>query len=131
MLTIGGDKAALYTDTLVADIVGKECHFTDPAWLLRVGVYLELLTCMGIIEAVRADVGDLLESDERDAFETSDAFSEIRRHVDARRLAGSVGPAPHQLCGIGQPSPGASNWAFLVPSVQFTYCWPSAGREPT
>ena len=44
MLTIGGDKAALYTDALVADIVGKEYHLTDPAWLLRVGVYLELLT---------------------------------------------------------------------------------------
>lgn len=46
VLKIGGDKAALYTAALVADIVGKEHHFTDPAWLLRVGVYLELLTSL-------------------------------------------------------------------------------------
>ena len=62
VLTIGGDKAALYTAALVADIVGKEYHLTDPAWLLRVGVYLELLTCIGIFEAVRDDVGDLLDA---------------------------------------------------------------------
>ena len=82
VLLIGGDKAALYMDALVADIVGKEYHLTDPRWLLRVGVYLELLTCLGIIEAVRSDVGDLLEPDERHAFETSDVFSEVRQRVD-------------------------------------------------
>ena len=82
VLLIGGDKAALYTDALVADIVGKECHLTDPRWLLRVGVYLELLTCLGIVEAVRSDVGDLLESAERDAFETSDVLTEVRRRVN-------------------------------------------------
>jgi Cyclic nucleotide-binding domain len=81
VLRIGGDKAALYTAALVADIVGKEDHLTDPAWLLRVGVYLELLTCIGIFEAVRDDVGDLLEPDEREAFETSDAFAEIRARI--------------------------------------------------
>jgi CRP-like cAMP-binding protein len=82
VLTIGADKSALYTDAIVADIVGKEYHLTDPAWLLRVGVYLELLTVIGIIEAVRADVGDLLEPDERAAFETGDSFAEIRRRVN-------------------------------------------------
>jgi Cyclic nucleotide-binding domain len=81
VLRIGGDKAALYTAALVADIVGKEGHLTDPAWLLRVGVYLELLTCIGIFEAVRDDVGDLLEPDEREAFETSEAFAEIRARI--------------------------------------------------
>ncbi len=85
VLTIGGDKAALYTTALVADIVGKEYHLTDPAWLLRVGVYLELLTCIGIFEAVRPDVGDLLRADEREAFETGDAFVEIRRRIDPGR----------------------------------------------
>ena len=69
VLKIGGGKAALYTAALVADIVGKEHHLTVPAWLLRVGVYLELLTCLGIFEAVRDDVGDLLAPDERDAFD--------------------------------------------------------------
>ena len=72
VLTIGADKAALYTAALVADIVGKERHLTDPAWLLRVGVHLELLTCLGIIEAVRDDIGDLLDADERAAYETSE-----------------------------------------------------------
>ncbi len=121
VLTIGGDKAALYTDALVADIVGKECHFTDPAWLLRVGVYLELLTCIGIIEAVRADVGDLLESDERDAFETSDAFSEIRRRVnpdgwrevwDRRRIS---------FAGLGSPRLGPVSALNLLRKKDATF----------
>jgi CRP-like cAMP-binding protein len=81
VLTIGGDKAALYTAALVADIVGKEHHLTDPAWLLRVGVHLELLTCLGIIEAVRDDVGDLLDPEERAAFENSDVFAEARARI--------------------------------------------------
>jgi CRP-like cAMP-binding protein len=88
VLTIGGDKAALYRDALVADIVGKEYHLTDPAWLLRVGVYLELLTGIGIIEAIRPDVGDLLDSDERDAFETSNVFVEIRRRLNPEAWRG-------------------------------------------
>jgi hypothetical protein len=82
VLTIGGDKAALYIEALVADIVGKEYHLTDPAWLLRVGVYLELLTGIGIIEAVRSEVGDLLRPEERAALQRSDAFREIRRHIN-------------------------------------------------
>ena len=84
VLRIGGDKAALYTAALVADIVHKEHHLTDPSWLLRVGVYLELLTCVGIFEAVRDDVGDLLEPDERGAFEQSDGFAEIRERINPR-----------------------------------------------
>ena len=81
VLSIGAEKAALYTAALVADIVGKERHLTDPAWLLRVGVHLELLTSLGIIEAVRDDVGDLLDADERDAYENGDAFAELRARV--------------------------------------------------
>jgi hypothetical protein len=81
VLTIGYDKAALYTAALVADIVGKEHHLSDPAWLLRVGVHLELLTCLGIIEAVRDDIGDLLDADERAAYETSEIFAEARARV--------------------------------------------------
>lgn len=82
VLRIGADKASLYKTAVVADIVGKEHHLTDASWLLRVGVYLELLTGLGIVEAVRDDVGDLLEADERAAFEESEALSEIRRLVD-------------------------------------------------
>ncbi|HVE18308.1 MAG TPA: hypothetical protein VNB52_04450, partial [Ilumatobacteraceae bacterium] len=83
VLKIGSDKASLYTAALVADIVDKEYHLTDPAWLLRVGVYLELLTCIGIFEAVRDDVGDLLDPGERAAFEESDVFAEIRQRIDS------------------------------------------------
>jgi hypothetical protein len=82
VLRIGGEKAALYTQALVADIVGKEDHLTDPAWLLRVGVYLELLTCIGIFEAVKDDAGDLLDADERAAFEAGPHFAEIRDRID-------------------------------------------------
>ena len=82
VLTIGGGKAALYTAALVADIVDKQHHLTDPTWLLRVGVYLELLTCLGIVEAVRDDVGDLLAPHERDAFEHGLALAPIRERID-------------------------------------------------
>lgn len=82
VLRIGGDKAALYTAALVADIVDKTYHLTDPAWLLRVGVYLELLTGIGIADAVRDDMGDLLTGEERHAVEHSEAFAEIRRLTD-------------------------------------------------
>jgi len=82
VLTIGGDKAALYTSALVGDIVAKERHLSDPAWLLRVGVYLELLTCLGIFEAVRDDIGDVLSAEEREAVEHGDAFAEIRPRVN-------------------------------------------------
>jgi CRP-like cAMP-binding protein len=85
VLQIGGDKAALYTRALIGDLVDKECHLTDPAWLLRVGLYLEWLTCLGIVEAVREDVGDLLTPRERAAFDRSDAFKEIRDRIDPDR----------------------------------------------
>jgi hypothetical protein len=83
VLVIGVDKAALYTTALVADIVGKEHYLTDPAWLLRVGVHLELLTSLGIIEAVREDIGDLLDAGERAAYENSDALAGVRVRVRA------------------------------------------------
>ena len=81
VLLIGTDKAALYIRALVADIVDKQCHLTEPAWLLRVGIYLELLTCLGIVEAVRDELGDLLEPEERAAFE-SEAYAPIRERID-------------------------------------------------
>ena len=81
VLLIGTDKAALYIRALVADIVDKRRHLTEPAWLLRVGIYLELLTCLGIVEAVREELGDLLDPEERAAFE-SDAYAPIRERID-------------------------------------------------
>lgn len=82
VLLIGSAKVAGYARTLEADIVGKEDHLTDPVWLLRVGVYLELLTCIGIIEAVKDEVGDLLEPAERAALERGTALAQIRDRVD-------------------------------------------------
>lgn len=82
VLVIGMEKAALYTKALVADIVDKADHLSDPSWLLRVGVYLELLTCLGIFEAVRDDLGDLLSPEEREQFEHGDALAPIRSSIN-------------------------------------------------
>ena len=82
VMLIGSHKAELYTRALIGDIVHKQQNLSDPGWLVRVGLYLELLTCIGVIEAVRDEVGDLLTPRERDAFEHADAFREIRRRVN-------------------------------------------------
>jgi CRP-like cAMP-binding protein len=82
VLTIGSDKADLYTRALVGDIVHGKRNLTDPRWLLRVGLYLEFLTCLGIFEAVRDDVGDLLTPAERQAWETSAVFAPLRAAVN-------------------------------------------------
>ena len=81
VLLIGTDKAALYLRALVADVVDKQRHLAEPAWLLRVGIYLELLTCLGIVEALRDDLGDLLDPEERAAFE-GERFAPIRERID-------------------------------------------------
>ena len=85
VLAIGGEKADLYGRALVGDIVDKRRNLTDPGWLLRVGLYLELLTCLGVVEAVRDDAGDLLDPAEREAFERSDLFATIRERIDPDR----------------------------------------------
>jgi CRP-like cAMP-binding protein len=82
VLLIGGDKAALYERALVGDIVRKRHNLSDPSWLLRVGLYLEFLTCLGVVEAVKDEVGDLLTPDERAAFDHSPLFSQIRRRIN-------------------------------------------------
>jgi CRP-like cAMP-binding protein len=82
VLLIGTDKASLYTRALVADIVHNQRYLAEPGWLLRVAVYLELLTCLGIADVVRADVGDVLTPQERSAFE-SERFAPVRSRVDA------------------------------------------------
>ena len=82
VLWIGQEKLALYNRALISDIVDKEHHLTQPAWLLRVGIYLELLTCLGIIEAVREEVGDLLDPRERDVFDNAPHYAAIRERID-------------------------------------------------
>ena len=85
VLEIGADKAALYTRALIADIVHKRRNLTDPCWLLQVGLYLEFLTFLGVAEAVRNDVGDLLTPSERTAFAGSPRFAEIRDRINPER----------------------------------------------
>jgi CRP-like cAMP-binding protein len=82
VLQIGSDKAKLYLEALIEDIVLKKSHLTDPLWLLKVGLYLEFLTFMGIVEAVREEVGDLLSPAERRAYDQSPSFTQIRERVD-------------------------------------------------
>jgi hypothetical protein len=82
VLEIGADKAALYTRALVQDIAGAGAHLSDPGWLMRVGLFLEFLTFLGICEAVKDDAGDLLEPAERAAFADDDAFAAIRAAID-------------------------------------------------
>jgi hypothetical protein len=84
VLLIGSDKAALYTEALVEDIVHKQRHLTDPRWLMRVGLYLEFLTCLGIFEAVKDDIGDVLTPTERAMYEHSPVFAEIRRRLNPK-----------------------------------------------
>jgi CRP-like cAMP-binding protein len=82
VLLMGSDKVDLYERALIEDIVHKKRHLTDPRWLMRIGLYLEFLTCLGIFEAVKEDVGDLLTPAERAAFESNPFFAEIRRRLN-------------------------------------------------
>jgi CRP-like cAMP-binding protein len=80
VLVIGSEKAALYTRALIQDITGSGQHLSDPGWLMRVGLYLEFLTFLGICEAVD---DELLAPEERSAYE-SDGFADLRSRVDGR-----------------------------------------------
>ncbi len=94
VLTFGADKADLYTRALVGDIVHGNRNLTDPRWLLRVGLYLEVLACLDIFEAVRDDVGDLLTPVERRAWETSAGGEEDAAEWSGPREAGARSRAP-------------------------------------
>lgn len=81
VLCIGVAKANLYLRAIRGDVARERRMLTDPAWLLRVGLYLELLTCLGIAAAVRSTL-DLLTPEERTLFERAPAFAELRRRID-------------------------------------------------
>src|SRR3954451_24360808 len=74
VLLIGSHKAELYTRALVGDIVHKRHNLADPGGQVPVGLSLELLTGLGIAEAVRPDVGDILTPTERAA---ADGWSDL------------------------------------------------------
>jgi len=82
VLLMGSDKVGLYKHALIEDIVYKKRHLTDPRWLMRVGLYLEFLTCLGLFEAVKEEFGDLLTPAERAAFESHPFFAEIRKRLN-------------------------------------------------
>lgn len=82
VLAIGTDKAMLYLRAIHEDLQQNRRNLPDPGWLLRVGLYLEFLTCLGIFEAVKNEVPDLLSPAERRVFETSPAFAEIRKRIN-------------------------------------------------
>jgi hypothetical protein len=82
VLVIGMRKADLYMRAIHEDLELSRKNLPDPSWLVRVGLYLELLTCLGLFEAVRADYPDLLRDDERAAFETSPRFEKVRARLD-------------------------------------------------
>jgi hypothetical protein len=82
VLAIGLAKARLYMRAVLEDVSLQRRNLADPGWLMRVGLYLEFLTCLGIMEAVRDEYPDLLTPAERRCFEESPAFAEIQRQID-------------------------------------------------
>ncbi|MCB0601176.1 MAG: cyclic nucleotide-binding domain-containing protein [Saprospiraceae bacterium] len=84
VLCIGTEKANLYMKAIFGDMVEEKRMLTDPGWLLRVGLYLELLTCLGIIEVAKQEGLDLLSSRERKIFGQLPSFEAIRNRIDVK-----------------------------------------------
>lgn len=82
VLTIGLDKARLYLEAIESDLARHTTHLPDPRWLVRVGLFLELLTALGIIEAVRPELPDLLSAEERRMLETAPGLAPVRARLD-------------------------------------------------
>lgn len=81
VLEIGTEKAGLYLAALRQDVAAQRRHLPDARWLLRVGLYLEFLTCIGLCEAVREEHPDLLSATERQQLFTSAALAPVRRRL--------------------------------------------------
>ena len=81
VLCIGLQKARLYMASIASDLVDQKRALTDPGWLLRIGLNLELLTCLGVAEAVRGSI-DILTPTERELFEHAAEHAEIRARID-------------------------------------------------
>jgi CRP-like cAMP-binding protein len=128
VLLIGTDKAALYTRALVGDVVDKQRHLAEPAWLLRVGIYLELLTCLGIVEAVRDELGDLLDPEEREAFE-GERFAPIRARIDPDAWRGVWSLREIAFPRRGMPSAGPVSYLNLLHKRKATLTFLHAHHE--
>jgi CRP-like cAMP-binding protein len=81
VLCIGLQKSRLYMASIASDLVEQKRALTDPGWLLRIGLYLEFLTCLGVAEAVRESI-DILTPQERHQFENAPRHREIRARID-------------------------------------------------
>jgi CRP-like cAMP-binding protein len=81
VLCIGMQKSRLYMESIAADLVEQKRALTDPGWLLRVGLYLEFLTCLGVAEAVRDSI-EILTPMERLQFENAPKHAEVRARID-------------------------------------------------
>ncbi len=82
VLAIGLEKIDLYAVAMRSDLEGNTRLLSDPAWLARVGRYLELLTGLGIAGAVRAEGFELLSPEERGLVEASTELSAVRAAID-------------------------------------------------
>ena len=102
VLLIGAYKAELYTRALVGDIVHKRHNLADPGWLVRVGLYLELLTALGIVEAVR----DAAICSTPGSARRSRRLVDELRAAQRRGLARRVGAARHRLPRPAAARPG-------------------------
>ena len=82
VLVIGSEKARLYTKEIRSALELQRRSPVDPGWLLRVGLYLELLTCLGIAEVVRDSDPDLLTPEERELIEHASEYEPIRSRLN-------------------------------------------------
>jgi CRP-like cAMP-binding protein len=82
VLMIGREKARLYVGEIRVALELQHRSPVDARWLLHVGLYLELLTCLGIAEAVSETHPDLLTSAEREAIARAPGFEPIRSRLN-------------------------------------------------
>ena len=85
VLCIGMQKSRLYMASIASDLVEQKRALTDPGWLLRIGLYLEFLTCLGVAEAVRDSI-DILTPTERSQFENAPKHTRDPGSYRHRRL---------------------------------------------
>lgn len=106
VLAIGKTKADLYMRAIFQDLDDQTAHLPDPRWLLRVGLYLEWLTFLGIVDALGDRGRALLTDDEREQLAAAsvapirarvrpDAWREVCAHREvAPPRPGPLGAGP-------------------------------------
>ena len=123
VLCIGQQKARLYMASIASDLVEQKRALTDPGWLLRIGLYLEFLTCLGVAEAVRGSV-DILTPTERHQFEHAAEHAETRARIDV-----DAWRSVWRLREIGLSRRGTVGAANLLRKKNATFAFLSAHHE--